>query len=123
MAMNEGGDGGFKAGIEIGPDGKSTGNIICYPSAAPNCKVVRTPQPGALTTSGFLTVAEPQPFHDEDLQKASAEINRIVLGVLKENKGKNDRDLHVVLANDGPMLVWARAMVMEVDDITEVVAD
>jgi hypothetical protein len=64
-----------------------------------------------------------QPFHDEDLQKATAEINKIVLGVLTENKGKNDRSLHVVLAKHGPMLVWARAMVMEVDDIMDLAAD
>jgi hypothetical protein len=125
MAMNEDGlgGGGFRAGIEIGPDGKSTGNIICYPSLEPNCKVVTVPQPSNLTSSGFLSLTEPQPFHDEDLQKASAEINKIVLSVLAENKGKNDRDLHVVLAKDGPMLVWTRAMVMKVDDITDLAAD
>jgi hypothetical protein len=120
MAMNEGGtESGFKAGIETGPDGNPTGEIICYPSSTPNCRVVRLPQPGNIDGSGFLSVPEPQPFHDDDLVKATAEINKILLGVLTDNKGKNDRDLHVVLAKDGPMLVWARAMVMDVDDITD----
>lgn len=123
MAMNDGPEeGGFRAGVETGPDGEPTGDIICYPSFSPNCKVVRLPQPGNLMASGFLSVPESQPFHDEELQRASAEINKVVLGVLTKNKG-NGRVLHVLLAKDGPMLVWTRAMVMEVDDITGLKAD
>jgi hypothetical protein len=110
-------EGGFKAGIEIGPDGKPTGNIVCYPTFNPNCIVVRLPQGGAVTSTGFLSLPEPTPFHDEVLINATIDINKIVAKV-ETDCGSRKGQLHVVLTKNGPMLVWARAMVMPMIDIT-----
>jgi len=116
--MNEGsGDSGFKAGIEIGPDGKPTGDIICYPSESPNCKVVRTPEPANLST-GFCSLPTPTHFHDGLLIEATHAINKILAKVVQENKGKR-RGLHVYLAPDGPMLIWSTGMAMTTDDIRQ----
>jgi hypothetical protein len=109
---------GYKAGIEIGPDGEPTGNIVCYPSFNPNCIVVRTPKVGAVTSTGFLSLPEPTPFHDETLINASVKINEILAKI--ENRGESRKGhLHVILANDGPMLVWVRTTAMPMDDVTK----
>jgi hypothetical protein len=116
MAMNEGTSGsGFKAGVEIGPDGKPTGDIICYPSEIPNCKVVRTPEPGNLN-SGFCSLPTPTHFHDGLLIEATQEINKVLGRIIQETKG-NKRGLHVYLAPEGPMLIWSEGMAMASDDI------
>lgn len=104
---------GFKAGIEIGPDGESTGNFICYPSDNPNCKVVREPKTASIESTGFLSLTEPMPFHDETLVEATAKINEILAKVLAKNEKK---ELHVIFSEDGPMLAWVRSMVRPVDD-------
>ena len=117
MAMNEGSqEGGYRAGIEIGPDGEPTGNIICYPSSSPNCKVVRLPQTRDVDSTGFLSLPEPTPYHDQLLQDATGEINKVLTAVLTK-AGVRARNLHVVLAKDGPMLVWTQSMAMELDDV------
>jgi hypothetical protein len=108
---------GFKAGIEIGPDGEPTGKIICYPSDVPNCIVVREPKPGAVDSTGFLSLPDPTPFHDDALIKATAEINEILVKLLaKRAPGKGD--LHVVHSEEGPMLVWVGSTAKPVDDIS-----
>lgn len=117
--QNTGGptEGGFRAGIETGPDGESTGNIICYPSFNPNCKVVTLPKSGNYS-AGFLSLPEPKRFHDEVLTNATAEINQILSKVLRETSRDSRRSsLHVVLLDEGPMLVWADSEVMETNDI------
>jgi len=111
-------EGGFRAGIETGPDGKSTGSIICYPTFNPNCKVVTLPQPGNVDSTGFLSLSEPTPYHDEALIRATVEINKIV-AKLEPHRGSSKGHLHVVFGRDGPMLVWVRAMVMPLDDIAK----
>src|SRR5260221_9543392 len=117
MAMNEGAqEDGFRAGIETGPDGQPTGNIICYPTFNPNCKVVRLPT-GSNQNAGFLSPPEPTPFHDKVLIEATQAINKILLKVAQDTKPDNRRSLHVYLANDGPMLIWADAMAMPTGDI------
>jgi hypothetical protein len=114
--MNEGAnDSGFKAGIEIGPDGKPTGDIICYPSESPNCKVVRTPDPANLN-SGFCSLPTPTRFHDGLLIEATQEINKVLARIIQDTKGKK-RGLHVYLAPEGPMLIWSEGMAMSSDDI------
>lgn len=119
MAMNEGPEeDGFRAGIETGPDGKSTGNIICYPSFSPNCKVVTKPQAGNNLNTGFLSLPEPTRFHDKVLIEATEEINKVVARVTQETKRDNHKaSLHVYLAPEGPMLIWADGMAMPTDDI------
>jgi hypothetical protein len=114
MINQNSGTSGFKAGIEIGPDGKSTGNIVCYPSDAPNCIVVRTPEPGLMDTTGFVSLSSAKPFHDDELISASAEVNKVLSKVMTK---QNSRMLHVTLTSDGPMFVWAHGMTMEADDI------
>jgi hypothetical protein len=118
MAINEGPEeGGFRAGIETGPDGKPTGNIICYPTFSPNCKVVTLPSANNLN-SGFVSLPEPTRFHDKALIEASQEINKILVKVTQETKRNNPKaSLHVYLAHHGPMLIWADAMAMPTDDI------
>lgn len=116
MAMNETSTDGFKAGIEIGPDGNPTGNIICYPSPSPNCKVVRTPQPGNLN-AGFCSLPAPTRYHDEVLIEATQEINKVLAKVAQKAKGNHHKGLHVYLAPEGPMLIWAEGMAMPTDDI------
>ena len=120
--MNDGPEeGGFRAGIETGPDGKSTGNIICYPSFSPNCKVVTLPTGGA--AGGFLSLPEPTRFHDGILIKATQEINHILSKVAKETKGNPEKtNLHLFLADEGPMLIWVSAMAMRTDDIRDAAA-
>jgi hypothetical protein len=108
--------GGFKAGIEIGPDGEKTGNIVCYPSFDPNCIVVREPKKGALDSTGFLSLPDPVPFHDDTLVKATAEINEILVKVLAKREPRKG-DLHVTLSKEGPMLVWVRSTAKAVEDI------
>lgn len=111
---------GRRAGIETGPDGKSTGFIICYPSDDVNCRVVSTPQPGAIESTGFLSFPEPTPFHDKLLMQATREINQILTKLAREaERESGKRSLHVVLVDDGPMLVWVDRMVMPADDIRE----
>jgi hypothetical protein len=105
---------GFKAGIEIGPDGKSTGKIICYPSSDPNCIVVRTPEPAEMDSTGFVSLPKATLFHDDTRRKATAEINEILVKIMTP---QDPRMLHVISTSDGPMLVWGRAMAMQVDDI------
>jgi hypothetical protein len=107
---------GFRAGIERGPDGESTGNIICYPSSDPNCKVVTLPKPGVIDSTGFLSLPEPAPFHDDTLIKATAAINGVLEKVLSTNEPRKG-NLHVVFLEDGPMLAWVRSEAMPVDDI------
>jgi hypothetical protein len=115
---NEPTEGGFRAGIETGPDGEPTGNIICYPSFDPNCKVVRLPEGVASTSTGFVSLPEPTRFHDEVLIKATKEINKILMNVAQETKQDSRKtSLHVFLADDGPMLIWVDAMAMPMDDI------
>ena len=110
---------GFRAGIEIGPDGEQTGNIICYPSDDPNCKVVREPKPGVLDSTGFLSLPEPAPFHDEVLISATAEINEILVKIMpKQDQTKGN--LHVIFSEDGPMLAWVRSRVRATDDIPRI---
>jgi hypothetical protein len=109
---------GFKAGIEIGPDGEPTGNIICYPTDTPNCIVVREPKKGALDSTGFLSLPDPAPFHDEVLIKATAEINEVIAKVVTKRDPLKG-NLHAILSGDGPMLVWVRTMAMPADDIAK----
>lgn len=109
---------GFRAGIETGPTGDPTGNIICYPSFDPNCKVVRLPEDVASISTGFVSLPEPTRFHDEVLIKATNEINKILMKVAQETKRDSRKtSLHVFLAEDGPMLIWVDAMAMPMDDI------
>lgn len=116
--QNQPSEEGFRAGIETGPDGESTGNIICYPSFDPNCKVVRLPKDGASSSTGFLSLPEPTRFHDEVLIKATQEINEILVKVAQETKRDSRKtSLHVLLADDGPMLIWVDSMAMPMDDI------
>ena len=108
---------GFRAGIETGPDGEPTGSIICYPSFSPNCRVVRLPKDGD-TSTGFLSLPEPSRFHDEVLINATQEINEILTKVGREtSRDSRKTSLHVLLADDGPMLVWVDTMAMPTDDI------
>jgi hypothetical protein len=116
---NEPTEGGFRAGVEIGPDGEKTGNIICYPSFDPNCIVVRLPKQGALDSTGFLSLPDPLPFHDETLVDATAQINEILTKVLSK-KDSRKGDLHVLVTPEGPMLAWVRAMVMETPDVRKI---
>jgi hypothetical protein len=117
VMQNEGPEeGGFRAGIETGPDGKPTGNVICYPSFTPNCKVVTLPQSGVIDSTGFISLPSPAPYHDETLISVTAEINKM-LGSVITKQGHGKAPLHVVFTSDGPMLVWARAMVTSADDI------
>ena len=112
---------GRRAGIETGPDGKSTGNIVCYPSDDANCIVVSTPQSGASTSTGFLSLPEPTRFHDEVLIKATQEINEVLVKVARETKqGSRKTSLHLFLAEDGPMLIRVHSMAMPMDDIRKV---
>jgi hypothetical protein len=109
---------GRRAGIETGPDGKPTGNIVCYPSFNPNCIVVSTPSKGEIASTGFLSLPEPTRFHDELLQKATREINDILLRVTREAKRESHKSgLHLFLAKEGPMLIWVDTMAMQTDDI------
>jgi hypothetical protein len=116
MENNQPEPGGFRAGIERGPDGESTGNIICYPSFDPNCKVVTTPKPNSIDSTGFLSLPEPTPFHDETLIKATAAINGVLEKVLSSNEPRKG-NLHVIMLDDGPMLAWVRAEAMPINDI------
>src|SRR5258708_32729642 len=124
MAMNDGPtEDGYKAGIEIGPDGKPTGSIICYPSFSPNCKVVRLPGGDLGSNAGFLSTPEPTRFHDKALIEATREINKILVKATQETKQENPKgSLHVYLAPDGPMLLWAEGMAMPTDDVRKALA-
>jgi hypothetical protein len=96
----------------MGPDGAPTGHIICYPSFSPNCTVV---------TNGFTSLSAPTRFHDEVLTKATQEINEILMKVVRESKQDfRKSNLHLVLTDDGPILVWVGSMAMRVDDIRKV---
>jgi hypothetical protein len=107
-----------RAGIETDAEGDPTGRIICYPVFSGNCIVVNVPKSGALSSTGFLSLPDPKPFHDEALIKASAEINEIVAKLIAKQDAKQG-SLHVVTAKKGPMLVWAKSMVTHTDDLTE----
>jgi hypothetical protein len=112
---------GRKAGIETGPDGKSTGFIVCYPSDDMNCIVVSTPKPGSITSTGFLSLPEPTPFHDEHLMHATREINVVLTRLAREGERDSRKSgLHLYLAEDGPMLIWVNTMAMPVNDIRDV---
>jgi hypothetical protein len=112
---------GRKAGPETGPDGKPTGFIVCYPSDDLNCIVVSTPQPGAITSTGFLSLPEPTRFHDEVLIQATQEINEVLAKVARESEEDfRKTSLHLFLAEDGPMLIWVHSMAMPMDDIRKV---
>jgi hypothetical protein len=110
---------GRRAGIETGPDGKSTGNIVCYPSDNANCIVVSTPQPGSAAT-GFLSPPEPTPFHDQLLVDATREINGVLTKLAQQVEQDPRRgSLHLILVPDGPMLAWVNSMATPVDDIRQ----
>jgi hypothetical protein len=109
---------GRKAGRETGPDGKETGFIVCYPSDDMDCLVVSTPKPEEITTTGFLSFPEPTRFHDQLLIQATHDINQILIKLAQEaERDSRKSSLHLVLMDDGPMLVWVNSMVMPVDDI------
>jgi len=114
-------EGGRRAGIETGPDGKPTGNIVCYPSFNPNCIVVSLPSGGASISTGFLSLPEPTRFHDDILIKATREINEVLAKMARETKRDSRKtSLHLFLAEDGPMLIWVDSMAMPTDDIRKV---
>jgi hypothetical protein len=111
-------EGGFRGGIEIGPDGESTGKIVCYPSFDPNCTVVRLPQPGLSSSGGFISLPEPTHFHDAVLMRATKEINQVLLKMAKETEADSRKtSLHLFHSKDGPMLIWVDTMAMPTDDI------
>lgn len=107
---------GFRAAPEIDADGDKTGRIICYPDFSPNCIVVVNPRKGEIDSTGFVSLSEPTPFHDEVLIKTSAEINAI-LSRLMADKGARKGHLHVIGTPDGPMLAWVHGTVNRVDDV------
>lgn len=110
----------FDAGIEIGPDGEPTGKIICYPNDNCRCIVVREPKSDAQTSTGFLTVSEPTPFHDEVLIRATQEMNAVLTKMARETKRDSRKtSLHVLLTDDGPMLVWVDAIAAPMKDVRE----
>ncbi|UFH57716.1 hypothetical protein [Spirosoma sp. KNUC1025] len=112
-------EGGFRAGIETGPDGKPSGNIICYPSFNPNCIVVTLPTDNLST--GFLSLPSPTKFHDEVLIKATKEMNDILAKVAQQtSQDSRKTSLHLFLADEGPMLIWVDSMAMETNDIRKV---
>ena len=108
----------YRAGIEVDAEGDPTGRIICYPDFSGNCVVVQVPKTGALYSTGFLSLPEPSPFHDESLIKATAEINEIVAKLI-DKQGAKSGTLHVVTTRKGPILAWAKSMIMHSDDIVE----
>jgi hypothetical protein len=108
----------YRAGIEVDAEGDPTGRIICYPDFSGNCVVVQVPKTGALSSTGFLSLPDPTPFHDESLIKATAEINEIVARLIGKQESKHGT-LHVVTTRKGPILAWAKSMIMHSDDITE----
>jgi hypothetical protein len=113
---------GFCIGSDTGPDGKPTGKIVCYPCDNGKCIVVTIPQPGNVN-SGFLSLPEPTPFHDDILIKATQEINEILMKVARETtQDTRKTSLHLLSTNEGPMLLWADSMVMPVDDIRKFAA-
>ena len=116
MADNEPTPLEYRAGTEIDAEGDPTGRIICYPVFSGNCIVVTVPKSGALSTTGFLSLPDPAPFHDEALIKATAEINEIVARLISKHDAKQGL-LHLVTTKNGPMLAWAKSMVMHTDDI------
>jgi hypothetical protein len=80
--------------------------------------VVTKPQAGNNLNTGFLSLPEPTRFHDKVLIEATEEINKVVARVTQETKRDNHKaSLHVYLAPEGPMLIWADGMAMPTDDI------
>ena len=108
----------YRAGIEVDAEGDPTGRLICYPDFSRHCDLVQVPKTGALNTTGFLSLPEPSPFHDESLIKATAEINEIVAKLI-DKQGAKSGTLHVVTTRKGPILAWAKSMIMHSDDIVE----
>lgn len=108
----------YRAGIEVDAEGDPTGRIICYPDFSGNCVVVQVPKSGALTSTGFLSLPDATPFHDGALIKATAEINEIIAKLISKQEAKHET-LHLVTTKKGPILAWAKSMIMHSDDITE----
>ena len=109
-------EGGFRAGPVIGPDGKTTGDIVCFPSFDPNCIVVVKPSKSDVKSTGFLSPGEPTGYHDRNLMNVTAKINEILAEAI-DNHDPSDGKLHVVTLPEGPMLAWVKQTTVNVDDI------
>jgi len=116
MAAKNTGYTGFDYGVVIGPDGESTDKISCFPSNVNRCIVVRKPRPAV--SEGFVspTSTTTTSFHDKDLVKATRKINAI-LDELVDSTDREERSLHILMTNEGPMLAWVDEHVIDDDGI------
>jgi hypothetical protein len=107
---------GFEYGRIIDAEGDWTGRITCYPSFKDNCTVVLLPKGAAADATGFLTLPDPAPFHDQDLIEATGRINKILLETMRK-RGSGKGHLHVLKTRDGPLLAWVENTVLPGGDL------
>ena len=85
------------------------GTLVCYSSKNHNCSIL-----GLLATPTQLTSA-----YDEDLARATQEINA-VLGRILAKRRYDKRHLSLVITHKGPLLAWTFDGIGNHDDETRV---
>ena len=71
------------------------GDFVCYKSEINDCTFI----------DKLVTVTEPTPSHDEELARATDEINAILRKVL-EKRRLDKRHLCLLTTHKGPLLAW-----------------